>query len=119
MNNILLLTLFNVVNHIVQHCYTRFRLNNTSAHVNSKCSILLLLYRLKILCCVIRNCCHFIVLIFFLDIPRHNVVHDVITYVNSGKVSERLTLETPFFPSAQPDRQQTQLDTFLAIVNSR
>lgn len=52
------------------------------------------------------------------DIPRHNIVHDVITYVNSGNISERLALETPFFPSAKPVTQKTQLKAFLGIVNS-
>ncbi|XP_028405653.1 putative uncharacterized protein CXorf58 [Dendronephthya gigantea] len=52
------------------------------------------------------------------SIPRHNIVHDVVTYINSGNVSERLVLETPFFPSAKPVTQKAQLQTFLGIVNS-
>jgi hypothetical protein len=61
---------------------------------------------------------HFVRFLFS-DIPRHNIVHDVITYVNSGNISERLALETPFFPSAKPVSQKTQLEAFLGIVNSR
>ena len=69
--------------------------------------------------CVIVNCCSFSLCLLASDIPRHNIVHDVITYVNSGEVSERLSLEAPFFRSVQPVTQQTQLNTFLAVADSR